>query len=49
VHHDPYAPGTFVGLWLVGAGHGEVMLVLALPLTIAAAVCFARLPTRYAA
>ena len=25
-----FAPGTFVGLSLVGAGHGEVMLALAL-------------------
>jgi MFS family permease len=44
-----YAPGTFIGLWLVGAGHGELMLVLALPLALAAALCFARLPSGYAA
>jgi MFS family permease len=41
-----FAPGTFVGLWLVGAGHGEVMLALALPLAAVGALCFLRLPSR---
>jgi MFS family permease len=41
-----FAPGTFVGLWLVGAGHGEVMLAFALPLAAVGALCFLRLPSR---
>ncbi len=41
-----FAPGTFVGLWLVGAGHAEVMLALALPLAAVGALCFLRLPSR---
>jgi MFS family permease len=41
-----FAPGTFVGLWLVGAGHGELMLALALPLAAVGALCFLRLPSR---
>jgi MFS family permease len=41
-----FAPGTFVGLWLVGGGHGEVMLALALPVASVGALCFWRLPSR---
>jgi dipeptide/tripeptide permease len=39
-----WAPAVFAGLWLVGSGHGELMLVLALPLSLLAAACFRRLP-----
>jgi hypothetical protein len=41
-----FAPGTFVGLWLVGTGHGEVMLALGLPLAAVGALCLVRLPSR---
>jgi MFS family permease len=41
-----FAPGVLSGLWLVGSGHGELMLVLALPLSIVAALCFLPLPRR---
>jgi MFS family permease len=40
-----WAPAVLSGLWLVGTGHGEVMLILALPLSVLAALCFRRLPT----
>lgn len=43
-----WAPGVLSGLWLVGSGHGEVMLILALPLSVLAALCFRRLPADYA-
>src|SRR5581483_5055254 len=33
------------GLWLVGTGHGEVMLAAALPLSLLGALCFRRLPS----
>ena len=39
-----WAPAVLSGLWLVGSGHGELMLILALPLSILAALCFRRLP-----
>ena len=39
-----WAPAVFSGLWLVGSGHGEVMLILALPTSLLAALCFRRLP-----
>jgi predicted MFS family arabinose efflux permease len=39
-----WAPGVLVGLWLVGRGSGAVMLVAALPLSLAAGLCFMRLP-----
>lgn len=39
-----YAPGVFVGLLLVGAGHGELMLLTALPLSLLGAACFIPLP-----
>jgi MFS family permease len=39
-----WAPAVLSGLWLVGAGHGELMLILALPLSVLAALCFRRLP-----
>jgi MFS family permease len=41
-----YAPAVLVGLWLVGAGHGEVMLAAALPLALVAAVCFLPVPRK---
>jgi len=41
-----WSPGVLIGLWLIGRGHGEVMLVLALPLALAAALCFLPLPRR---
>jgi dipeptide/tripeptide permease len=34
--------GVLAGLSLVGAGHGSLMLVLALPLAAIAALCFSR-------
>jgi predicted MFS family arabinose efflux permease len=40
-----WAPAVFTGLTLVGSGHGEVMLAVALPIGLLAAACFARLPT----
>lgn len=36
--------GVLAGMTLVGAGHGDVMLMLALPLSVIAALCFRRLP-----
>jgi MFS family permease len=39
-----WAPGVLAGLWLVGSGHGEVMLILALPISVLAALCFRTLP-----
>ena len=39
-----WAPAVLSGLWLVGSGHGELMLILALPLSLLAALCFRRLP-----
>jgi len=39
-----WAPAVLSGLWLVGSGHGELMLILALPLSVLAALCFRRLP-----
>jgi dipeptide/tripeptide permease len=39
-----WAPAVLSGLWLVGSGHGELMLILALPLSALAATCFRRLP-----
>jgi MFS family permease len=41
-----WAPGVLIGLWLVGDGRGEVMLALALPLALVAAICFLPLPSR---
>jgi predicted MFS family arabinose efflux permease len=41
-----WAPGVLVGLWLVGAGQGELMLVAALPLALLGALCFLPLPRR---
>jgi MFS family permease len=41
-----WAPGVLIGLWLVGDGRGEVMLVLALPLAVVAVLCFLPLPRR---
>ena len=38
-----WAPAVFAGLWLVGSGHGTVMLILALPLSLLAALCFRRI------
>ena len=43
-----FGPAVFTGLALVGAGHGEVMLAWALPLSVVAALCFLRLPARAA-
>jgi MFS family permease len=43
-----FGPAVFTGLALVGAGHGEVMLAWALPLSIVAALCFLPLPRRRA-
>jgi MFS family permease len=43
-----FGPAVFTGLALVGAGHGEVMLAWALPLSVVAALCFLRLPARVA-
>lgn len=43
-----WAPAVLSGLWLVGSGHGNVMLVLALPLSALAALAFSRLPADYA-
>jgi MFS family permease len=40
-----WAPAVLSGLWLVGSGHGELMLILALPLSVLAALCFRRLPS----
>jgi len=40
-----WAPAVFAGLWLVGTGHGEVMLAAALPLSLLGALCFRRLPS----
>ena len=39
-----WGPAALGGLWLVGSGHGELMLALALPLGAAAAVLFLALP-----
>lgn len=39
-----WAPGVLIGLWLVGAGRGVLMLMLALPLSLLAALCFRRVP-----
>ncbi|HEY3183174.1 MAG TPA: MFS transporter [Gaiellaceae bacterium] len=39
-----WPPSVLVGLSLVGAGHGEVLLAGALPLALVGALCFARLP-----
>ena len=39
-----WAPGVFGGLWLVGIGHGELMLALCLPLGVLGALCFIPLP-----
>jgi MFS family permease len=39
-----WAPGVLVGLWLVGIGHGEIMLAAALPLAAVGALCFLPLP-----
>jgi predicted MFS family arabinose efflux permease len=39
-----WAPGVLVGLWLVGAGRGELMLIAALPLAVLGAFCFLPLP-----
>jgi predicted MFS family arabinose efflux permease len=39
-----WAPGVLIGLWLVGAGRGVLMLMLALPLSVLAALCFRRVP-----
>jgi predicted MFS family arabinose efflux permease len=41
-----WAPGVLVGLWLVGEGRGEVMLIAALPLAALAALAFLPLPRR---
>jgi len=41
-----WAPGVLVGLWLVGLGRGELMLVMALPLAVLGALCFVPLPRR---
>ena len=41
-----WAPGVLVGLWLVGDGRGELMLVAALPLAALAALCFLPLPRK---
>jgi hypothetical protein len=38
--------GTFGGLWLVGIGRGQLMLVLCLPLAVLGALCFIPLPSR---
>jgi MFS family permease len=40
-----WAPGVLAGLWLVGSGHGELMLIVALPLSALAALCFQRVPS----
>jgi MFS family permease len=39
-----WSPGVFGGLWLVGSGHGELMLALCLPLAVVGAACFLPLP-----
>jgi MFS family permease len=39
-----WSPGVLAGLWLVGTGHGELMLVLCLPLAVLGALCFLPLP-----
>jgi hypothetical protein len=39
-----WAPGVSGGLWLVGIGHGELMLALCLPLAVLGALCFLPLP-----
>jgi MFS family permease len=39
-----FGPGTFVGLWLIGVGHGETMLAATLPLALLGALCFLSLP-----
>jgi len=41
-----FGPAVFTGLALVGAGHGELMLAWALPLSVVAALCFLPLPRR---
>jgi predicted MFS family arabinose efflux permease len=39
-----WMPAVFVGLWLVGAGRGELVLALALPISVLGALCFLPLP-----
>lgn len=39
----PQGPALVLGLWLVGAGHGDVMLVAALPLALGGSLAFAAL------
>ena len=39
-----WGPAVLAGLWLVGSGHGTVMLAAALPLSVLAALCFRRIP-----
>ena len=39
-----WGPTSIVGLWLVGLGHGETLLALALPVAAIAAVLFLMLP-----
>lgn len=39
-----WAPAVLAGMWLVGSGHGELMLIIALPLSALAALCFRTLP-----
>jgi MFS family permease len=39
-----WGPAAFVGLWLVGRGQGEILLILGLPLGVVAAVAFLKLP-----
>jgi MFS family permease len=41
-----FGPAVFSGVALVGAGHGELMLAWALPLSAVAALCFLPLPRR---
>jgi predicted MFS family arabinose efflux permease len=38
-----FGPAAFAGIALAGSGHGEVFLAYALPLSIAAALCFVAL------
>jgi hypothetical protein len=42
-----WAPAVLVGLTLVGRGHGELMLVAALPLSLVGALCFLPLPAAH--
>jgi len=39
-----YMPGVVIGLWLVGAGHGTIMLALALPIGLLGVLCYLPLP-----